>query len=44
MDFSQMTNEEIAALHTSTVKEITRLNNAQMSFKILLNSAYGALG
>jgi len=44
MDLTTLTNEEIAALRMSTVKEISRLDNLQMANKIQLNSAYGALG
>lgn len=44
MDLTTLTNEEIAALRMSTVKEISRFDNLQMAKKIQLNSAYGALG
>ena len=44
MDYSKMSTEELLDLKKKTEKEVSRLNNLQMAMKILLNSAYGAMG
>ena len=43
-NLSTISTEELLARRNSAVKQISRLNNIQMAFKIMLNSAYGALG
>lgn len=44
MNYSDMTTEELIALKEKVENEVSRLNNLQMAMKILLNSAYGAMG
>jgi DNA polymerase elongation subunit (family B) len=43
-DYSNLTDEELLALHRQTTKEVTKWSNFQMVRKICLNSLYGALG
>ena len=43
-NLSTISTEELLARRTNATKEVSRLNNLQMAFKIMLNSAYGALG
>ena len=42
-DLSAMRKEDLVARREQLVKQISRYNNLQMSKKIQLNSAYGAL-
>jgi len=43
-DLKHMTDEELLAYRVKTENEITLFNVNQMAFKLILNSAYGALG
>ena len=43
-DYSSMSDEELLALHSETIKSVTKWSNFQMVRKICLNSLYGALG
>ena len=43
-DLSDLSNDELLALHKQTTKEVTKWSNFQMVRKICLNSLYGALG
>lgn len=43
-DITKMTKEELLEHRSSLEKEIARCHNMQLAMKILLNSAYGALG
>ena len=43
-EYSQLSNDELLALHKQTVNEVTKYSNFQMARKICLNSLYGALG
>ena len=42
-DLATLTDKELRELRTRTEKEIVKLNNQQMTIKILMNSLYGAL-
>ena len=44
MDYSKLSNKELAELRKQVEAGVSRLNNYQMALKIALNSAYGALG
>ena len=44
MELSELSNEELVALHKQTTKEAMKWSNFQMARKICLNSLYGALG
>ena len=43
MDITKISDEELLKLKTKVESKVAKLNNTQMSLKILLNSAYGAL-
>ena len=43
-DYSTLSNDELRALHSQTVKSVTKWQNFQQVRKICLNSLYGALG
>ena len=43
-DYSKLSDEELLALHSQTVKSVTKWSNFQQVRKICLNSLYGALG
>ena len=42
--YSHLSNDDLMALHSETVKNVTKWSNFQMVRKICLNSLYGALG
>jgi len=42
--YSHLSNDDLLALHSETVKNVTKWSNFQMVRKICLNSLYGALG
>jgi hypothetical protein len=43
-DITQLTNEELQEYRRRLEKDIARFDNLQLSKKLSLNSAYGALG
>jgi len=43
-DYSTLSDDELRALHSQTVKSVTKWQNFQQVRKICLNSLYGALG
>jgi len=43
-NLTHLSNDELLALHSQTVKDVTKYSNFQMVRKICLNSLYGAIG
>jgi len=43
-EYSHLSDDELLAVHSQTVKDVTKFSNFQMVRKICLNSLYGALG